>query len=146
MTTIAYRYGMIAADTGISVGDSWQGEMTKIAKNGNGGLAGATGSIGFTSAFLDWFTNSKPHTDKPVAMDTQYGSDIGIIIYNTLLGGIEVHDASGVSIITAPYYAIGSGAPEALGAMFAGADAKMAVLAAMQHDAHTWGRVETLEM
>lgn len=144
MTTIAYRDGVIAADTGMSYGNSRHGECSKIARNHRGDLAGAAGAAGFVAPFLRWFsTGEGDGPDKPVPKSDNSGSDISFIVRAG--GSIEVQDSGGSYTVTAPYYAIGSGSPEALGAMFAGADPEMAVRAAMQHDSHTWGDVVILK-
>jgi len=56
MTTITYKGGIIAADTGSYPGR--MGEMTKIAKDGHF-LAGACGDATYCAAFLKWFLNGR---------------------------------------------------------------------------------------
>jgi 20S proteasome alpha/beta subunit len=141
VTTIAYRNGVIAADTGQQVGHSRVGRITKIARNDNGDLAGAAGDASYNFAFRRWFTGGESG-EPPQAKETDGSFDRGVIF--RVAGTIEVFEPSGRFECRADYYAFGSGRPEALGALFAGATAEKAVEAAKEHDAHTFGDIETL--
>lgn len=54
MTTIAYRDGVMAADTLTTWGNSRDGYVSKIAKRGSV-LAAGSGSMAHVQRFLDWF-------------------------------------------------------------------------------------------
>lgn len=140
MTTIAYRDGVLAADTGACAGDSRLGYVQKIARDKRGALAGAAGYATYVSTFLAWFRNGC-RGGPPQAED----SDRGVIFHPT--GKIVIYEKGGRGSfeMEAAYFAMGSGKPEALGAMFAGADAATAVQAAIEHDAHTYGEVVVLQ-
>lgn len=141
MTTIAYRNGVLAADTRMCLGDNLLGTTVKIARNANGDLAGAAGDATYNFAFLKWFTGLES-TPPPEAKQTDNNIDRGVIFRKN--GVIEVYEPRGQFQVVAPYYAFGSGRPEALGAMYAGADAETAVRAASAHDAFTGGDVTIL--
>ena len=140
MTTIAYRDGVLAADTGATCGSSRNGAVSKIVRRADGAMAGAGGSASYTHAFLKWFVSGDGQA--PDAKEDNNSMDSAVVFMTD--GTIEVYEPRGSFTITAPYYAMGSGRPEALGAMFAGADAKRAVEAAMAHDAHTFGSITLL--
>ncbi len=140
MTTIAYRNGVLAADTSLSTGGCLNGRVTKIAARDND-LAGVAGSAAFGAAFLKWFTDGEVG-DPPKGESHDDSFDRGVIFRAG--GPIEVYEPLGRFDVEADYYAFGSGRSEALGAMFAGADASTGVLAAMQHDANTAGEIMIL--
>jgi 20S proteasome alpha/beta subunit len=141
MTTIAYRDGVIAADTGMTVGGSRLGRIVKIARNESGALAGAAGSAGYNAKFLDWFRGGAVG-DPPEARETERSFDRGVVFHAD--GVIDIYEPTGVFHATAPYFAFGSGRPEALGALFMGATAEQAVRAAIEHDEATFGEVLTV--
>lgn len=143
MTTIAYCSGVLAADTGMVVNGCKLGRMTKVARREDGALAAAAGTAGYAAAFLKWFLapeNDKGSPPEPKGDDRYF--DRGVIFYPD--GHIEVHELGGQFNTSAPYYAFGSGSEAALGAMFAGADARTAVAAAIEHNPHTFGEITVL--
>ena len=142
MTTIAYRNGILAADTRAIIGGSTMGSINKIAKNFGGSLAGAGGNAGYNYAFIEWFRNGEEGIP-PEAKVTDNALDRGVIF--RVDGKIEVYEPDGKFMIKAPYYALGSGMDVALGAMFMGATAEQAVQAAIAHDNGTGGDVLVLK-
>lgn len=140
MTTIAYRDGVLAADTALSYGSMLRG-ATKITRCSDGVLAGAAGNAGYNTLFLQWAERGR-HGEPPVAQRVDDGLDRGVLFYPD--GVVEIYEANGVYRCRPPYYAFGSGKSEALGAMFAGADAEMAVRAAIEHDPGTGGDITVL--
>ena len=63
MTTVAYRNGIIAADTGLTWGTVRDSHIEKIAKRKDGAVAGAAGEAWWIHAFMAWFANGgeAPH-------------------------------------------------------------------------------------
>lgn len=141
MTTIAYRNGVLAADTGMTVGNTVVGNTVKIVRRDDGCMAGAAGFAGYAGSFLRWFMAGQIG-DPPEAKSEDNVLDRGVIFRPD--GAMLVFEPEGMFEMTAPYYAFGCGRCEALGAMFAGADAEAAVRAAIAHDAHTSGDVTVL--
>ena len=142
MTTIAYRKGMLAADTGSYPGR--MGEVIKIAKYGKF-LAGACGNATYLDAFLKWFLGGREGKSPEPKSDSD-GCDRGVI-FGPKLTDIEIFEPGGsFKMINCPYFAMGSGRQVALGAMHAGANARQAVFAAMTHDDYTWGAVTELHL
>lgn len=141
MTTIAFRDGELAADSGVTVGGSTLAQATKIARNPNGDLAGCAGTATFMRAYLEWFGRGE-FGDMPEPVKDEDILDRAIVFRKS--GQIEVYEAGGYFTLRAPYYAIGSGRCEALGAFYAGADAQTAVEAARYLDASTFGDIIVL--
>ena len=143
MTTIAYRSGMLAADTAVLNGYNILGDaMVKIAKH-HGCLAGATGTAGYCAAFLKWFCGGEQDAPPKAEKDND-NYDTGIIVRPD--GSIDRHELSGWHTLRPRYYAVGSGRDHAFGAMFAGATAEQAVRAAIEHDPGTAGSVTVLRL
>lgn len=141
MTTIAYRKGVLAADTGLTSGGGRNGRVFKIARRSDGKLAGACGTAVYMAAFLKWFVAYGD--EPPEAKSDQHSIDKGVVISRD--GVVTVYEPGGsFTIDDLEYFAMGSGRPEALGAMFAGADAETAVFAAMAHDEGTYGDVTSV--
>lgn len=144
MTTIVYKDGIIAADTGAQIGGSKMGHVSKIARNKKGDLAGASGNATYSANFLSWFLEGEafgfgPQADK----DAEY-CDRAIIVRRNRPNVIEVYEKGGMFTVKAKYMALGSGRPEACGAMEAGADAIEAVRIAMRLDTNSFGGLEVL--
>lgn len=144
MTTIAYRNGVIAADTGLTCGSLRDSHVEKVAKHEDGSIAGACGEAWWIEAFLTWF---KKGGEVPVIPDGGHFSSALVInkrrkvtIYESEKGKTRSYE------IKAPYHAIGSGRELALGAMFAGAPPTSAVKAAMAHHDGTYGKVQSYKI
>lgn len=143
MTTIAYRNGILAADTRCTIAGASSGSINKIARRYGGALAGAAGNAVYNFAFLEWFVLNDEKVDPPKAQRTDDSIDRGIIFFPD--GRIHVYEPDGKFMIKAEYHALGSGTDVALGAMFMGATAEQAVRAAILHDNGTGGEVLVLK-
>ncbi len=144
MTTIAYRDGVIAADTGCGYGASTHAFAVKIAAGHDGSLHGVCGKYAEAFEYLKWVKDGM-NGDAPKTRIT----DNEDYAFEVLMVDAEgnIHDIEGrgtVSIGQAPYYAVGAGAAAALAAMFCGASAELAVYAAIEHGDHTFGKVITM--
>lgn len=145
MTTVAYRMGMIAADTGVNLGDIRIGRITKIARHPSGLLIGASGTAGFCMAFLHWVLDGQdPDAEPEPCTYEDGGMERGIIVKPATPLVVRVLEPEGWFDLPCPYFAMGTGREIALGAFWKGADAQEAVSAAMEHDSNTWGTVEHL--
>jgi len=138
MTTIAYRDGVLAADTlttnnGGAVGyGGW-----KIGGK-NGVLWSTAGDSAWGKIFRDWMsTGQRGDIDKP--------DEVTAGLVYTPCGLILVYHSSGIEVRRGlPFWADGSGQDYALGAMQVGASPEQAVRAAMVWDLHTGGDVVTV--
>jgi ATP-dependent HslUV protease subunit HslV len=90
---------------------------------------------------LQWFVKGE-RGRPPKANEDTNNFDRGVIFRNG--GRIEVFEPSGTFSMSAPFYAMGSGKSEALGAMWAGATAEQAVRAAIDLDPSCGGDVTIL--
>jgi ATP-dependent protease HslVU (ClpYQ) peptidase subunit len=137
MTIIAYKDGLMAADSLVSSNGTSDGYTAKLARNKAGDLLGCCGDTAWCHAMLQWFVREekgkRPHLEK--------NSDGTWLAY-----GMLVRVADKVKVWQVPSsanvptfsvlidkawgYALGSGGDVARGAMFAGADARTAAIAA----------------
>jgi hypothetical protein len=98
MTTIAYRDGVIASDTGMTVAGVKIGTVRKIARNQKGDLCGGAGSATFVSEFLHWFKNGERGAP-PDAVSTDELLDRSMIILYDDPKTIIIHEPGGMSHI-----------------------------------------------
>ena len=122
MTVIAYRDGVMAADS-MEADDHQKFLSTKLFK-AKGAVIGTSGDSVNSLLFVDWYGNrKKPKPDLSIdrAFECLVATTERLELWTEMLRP---------QVIDAEYYAIGSGASVALGAMHAGADAELAVEAA----------------
>ncbi len=135
MTTIAFRDGVMAADTtGVSGGVIMP--ATKLVRKG-GWIIGFSGEYLPAWRYLKVFDMKMP--DQPAS------GDFELLIWD----GNHLYEDDGhgaVRIPPVPFYAIGGGAGPALGAMHMGASAKEATKIAVKIDAGTNGRVVSMKL
>lgn len=131
MTTIAYRAGIMAADTCVTDRCCRVGTIAKIWRRDDGALAGMSGAADDMAVFRKWFLDGADAPYPAIIHDSE-----GILV---LPGGqVLGYFKSGIGIeIEADFFAIGSGFKAALGAMHAGADAAEAVRIAALLDVDT---------
>jgi len=126
VTVIAYRKGVLAADSCVSQGNMAVGSMPKIVKTPGGWLAGGAGLASTIRAFLKWadkdFAPAFRPTTKPKDLTGIAVSPDGVAYF--------YEDEWDSFTIDGPYHAIGSGGDAALIAMDMGASAERAVKAA----------------
>ena len=144
MTIIAYRDGVMAADMQASKGDSKMGTVRKIGRNTAGDLAGVAGDAARAAAFLRWFEKGEEGPQPTLIWEKDGGSFDRALIVRKAGEPYEIYEPSGMFLMYAAYTAIGSGTPEAMGAMHHGATAEEAVAAAIAHDVHCGGDTTVL--
>lgn len=139
MTTIAYRDGVVAADTQATDGHGCtNGRVLKVERRGPF-LAAAAGQACLARRFLDWFRSGlvgepEPGNDERNADGMIFMPDGRIVEFSPL----------GSKTVFADFYATGSGMDYALGAMAMGASAEEAVRVAARFDSSTGGRITVL--
>lgn len=139
MTTIAYRDGVLAADSLVTLGDTKvHGRYLKIQRIGEY-LVGVAGGVADCQAFVDWAKS--PEDDPPPK-----GSYSALVIdgkgrLKEVEGGNPLPKLRG-----AKFAAIGSGGPFAIAAMYAGASAVDAVKIACKIDTGSGLPVKTLKV
>ena len=129
MTTIAVRYGVIAADSMLNRGGSAGGSISKIERMPDGCIIGSTGRCGDSAAFRQWWRSSGA-PEQPPKLDDGF---MAIILRPS--GAVDFCDSGCVPYrVDADFHAIGSGWEFAMGAMAMGASAEAAVRVACQFD------------
>lgn len=140
MTTIAYRDGILAADSLASGPRGRCGSVQKIATNKSGVLAGAGGRVADLSAFIKWIESG----DTEGAPQT--ADDFDGLLVNPDGAVFLVSQDCRLSPITGRFMAVGSGEAHAMGAMAMGATAVEAVRVAIEFDVYSGGEVHLLEL
>lgn len=159
MTTIAYKDGVLAADSRETSGCEDSGQLAatceKLFRVGPFAVA-LQGDTTPGMAWLAWFRTValKTINDQYILWPTPQeavdrflanGADFTAVVLCSNKR-LFIYDEWGLpQEITAPYYAVGSGAKVAYGAMYAGASATAAVEAACAHDPYTAGPVHSSE-
>lgn len=139
MTTIAYKDGVLAADTLITCGDHRDGYTEKVKRIG-GVLLAAAGSAIQADRFFEWAQRGFHPADRPSDIPEDEKCNWLRVESD---GSLSVW-ANGSSWKTKPMdgmYALGSGSEYALGAMAAGASPEEAVRIAMKFDTKTGGDI-----
>lgn len=141
MTTIAYRKGVLAGDSQATDDQVWR--TKKIHRlNTEAGvlLVGYCGEIHAALVFIEWLKNNESR--KPDLSNEAFEA---IVIAET--GRVTIWTPSLVPWRPAgEFFAIGSGAKAALGAMHAGKGAVEAVKIAAKIDPYTRGPVHSLRL
>lgn len=137
MTTIAWDGKTLAADSQAST-DGIRSRVTKIAKSPSGFIAAGSGSFNAILPWLRWITGGLKEDEQPTTL-----RDSSLIVVDPR-GRAFIFENQPLRVpLREKYWAIGSGANLAMGAMGAGADAKRAVQVARRHDVYTGGRIVT---
>lgn len=139
MTTIAYRAGIIAADSLAVINNNrCPGECRKIWRMKDGCLLGISGEL---NPLLDAITGTSAMIE--IRALPPYGNN-GILCVS-IDGQVRVQEnGKWHSRGIVEYYAIGSGSPAALGALASGASAEQAIKAAAETDVFTGGPIHVL--
>lgn len=143
MTTIAYKNGVLAADTSVTSNAVYVANTLKIHRV-NGWLVGGSGSVGAHYSVSRWL-EAGADFKKPV----DWGSveDAASIIVSP--GGALYHTDTGSGWVVpeqTPFVACGSGADFARAAMLLGCSARDAVAVAIQLDLYSGGRIVWLNL
>lgn len=144
MTTIAYRAGILAADTR-STDDGYHPGIVRCEKlfRVDGDIIATAGDDAPGMVFVDWYPKRK--TRKPPTKLIDGDADFcclvltkeGLLWYDKWCRpGKVMHD----------FYSIGSGASYAMGRMDGGASAYEAVETAMKYDCYTGGEIVTMTL
>lgn len=145
MTTIVYRGGTMAADSrGYAGLNQSLGSKSKIRKCPDGTLIGCSSAKpGQSEAVMAWFIAGADPMKTPTFGSE--GPDFTLLVVKPDGSALYGHSCFYLSgPLTAPFYAIGSGAHAALGALEMGASAERAVEVACLHDVWSSGPIVTL--
>lgn len=137
MTTIAFRDGVLAADSLVTNGNGWCGEVDKIGRAPKGGLWGISGSLCYLDGYLKWLANEE---GEPLA-----AKETSLILVRSD-GAVREWCEVGWVDVRAPFYAFGSGEQYAMGAMASGASAEASVRIAARYDTKSGGEITVLKL
>ncbi len=138
MTTIAFRAGIIAADSLGWTDDIACGTIEKIGRFADGAVWGICGVYYHMDPISRWV--ACPLGDPP---ETDEHTTFIVVLTN---GVVMFWEKKGWLKPKAPFYAWGSGSHLALGAMMMGATAAQAVQVAADLDAFTGGEIKSLTL
>lgn len=140
MTTIVYRDGVLAADSLATMGDTKiHGRYMKIRRIGTH-LVGTAGSVADSENFINWLKHGEEGDLPPKG-------NYSALIVDPRGRVREIENGSVLPVPRgAKFFAIGSGAPYAMGALYAGASAAEAVKIAAKIDTNTGLPVKTLKI
>jgi len=148
MSTIAYRDGVIAADTLASTGNKTMTGVRKIGRT-NRFLFGLSGIFSGVHRIYDWVKeiekDTSPHDFyKHMESLQTLGLDATVLLVEEDGTIWTMTDDGGVFKVPMSYDSIGSGQDFAIGAMHAGASAAESVQAACHFDPYSGGEVHTV--
>lgn len=150
MTTIAYRDGVLAADSLTHATTESAGEVLypceKLFRRtvGRGKqrrevLIGTAGEASPSSLFVEWYGSGKP---RPKCFKK---ADFQILLVEPT-GVFETDESCVLQRVVGPYHAIGSGRKAAFAAMACGKTALEAVAIAAMFDPYTGGEIVTMRL
>ena len=129
MTTIAYKDGVMAADSGSWIGDLVANGVVKVARGADGSLYGVTGYAGPCSGFIRWVNGGeKGAMPEPQETDIKDNASTFIVLIARPDGEVQILSAYGVEDCgKLPFMAVGAGCVGAMCAMAVGASPQRAV-------------------
>jgi hypothetical protein len=147
MTTVAYRDGVMAADSGSWFSNVVYRSALKVARGPDGSLHGVTGNAGDAGQYIRWVLDGMPgDPPQPEAINREEGRSAFLALVVPPHGDVARvwtaygwEDHHGV-----PFIAIGAGAEMAIGAMAAGASAERAVEIAAEYSTYAALPVRTV--
>ncbi len=138
MTIIAYRDGVMAADSQVSGDYAIRGSKKKIYRTNRGDIVAASGGCGGIAKFIEWLQGDRAERFDPKPFTDSFGA-----ILVTAEGQVVCYDDFGLPVdVIADYHADGAGRDFALGAMAVGASAEEAVRVAIKHSPHCGGDIQ----
>lgn len=147
MTTIAYRDGVLAADSGNWHSNVLYRSALKVARGPDGSLHGVTGSAADAETYIRWVQSGmEGDAPKPDAINREEGRSAFIALVVPPSGDLVRvwtaygwEDHHGVQ-----FMAVGAGSEMAIGAMAAGATAEQAVAIVAEHSTYAALPVRTV--
>jgi hypothetical protein len=138
MTTIAFRWGVLASDSMCCRG-SWINPYPaeKLFRLPDGGVAGVTGEYAEAMGFVAWLQGHE-QADRPPLSEAS-------VIRLHKDGSLTIYEGSASYDIKPDFAAFGSGGMAANAAMYMGADAAKAIEVASLLDDGTGGKIVTMK-
>jgi 20S proteasome alpha/beta subunit len=133
MTTIAYRDGVMAADSAMWQGDLLLGTVQKIYRLDEGHrLAGFAGDLAVCQRLID-LLRANPKPPYEAIKSCGDGGSVLMVDHSGCMWAVDT-DTGGFCEMQAPFVAIGSGAMLAMGRMDGGGTARDAIETACKFD------------
>lgn len=147
MTTIAYRAGIMAADSGAWLSNVAYRTANKLAVGPDGSLHGVTGGQGECETYLQWvrggMAGEAPKPEPAGDAGDNRSSFLALVI--SPAGDLSVWTAHGHELHGRPeFFALGAGSEMAIGALAAGATAEEAVAIVAEHSEYARTPVRTI--
>lgn len=143
MTTIAYKDGILAADSLTCVGDiAWNKNARKIIDLEKGNFLACTGYITTSHKVADYI--KKNGIANLGNLNTYYKDNMFLLWYNKNIYTIDA-EMFPHKLDRSKFYSLGSGREIAMGAMQVGKSAKEAIKAAIELDTFSGGKVNFRE-
>lgn len=145
MTTIVYHDGVLASDSQVTAGDARKFRCEKLYRvdvKGVEALVGLAGGAFDGLAFLDWLVGDKPEPPQRL-IDGE--ADFTAVMLNRY-GLFEFDKWCRPDKVLERFYAVGSGASAALGALHMGATARQAVEVACRIDPFSGGPIVEMSL
>lgn len=139
MTTIAYRWGVMAVDSQCSSSNGWINPyvVDKIHRLPDGTVAAVCGTLAEATKFIGWLKSGETGDEPPLAEST--------VIRLRKDGSLTIYEAGASFNVKTEFGAWGSGGPAANAAMHMGADAAKAVEIASLLDDSTGGAIVAMK-
>jgi hypothetical protein len=138
MTTIAYRWGVLASDS-MSNNSGWINPYSaeKLFRLPDGTVAGVCGVLAEATKFVQWLRDGEDG-EAPTLSE-------GCVIRLRKDGTVTIYESGASFDIKPEFAAWGSGGPVANAAMYMGADAAKAIEVASLIDDRTGGKIVTMK-
>lgn len=145
MTTIAYRQGVIAADSYVSAGELMLDQTQKLHTLYDGSVVGFSGDLSESQVTLEMLQSHEGPWEK---LDFKGERDPHHFILVTPSRRVLTFHYKNRRMLSQrlSYTALGTGKELALGAMAHGASAIEAVRAAIKHDINSGGRIRSVRV
>ncbi len=144
MTTIAYKDGVMAADT-LGMWAGMKIPTRKIVRI-DGGLIGTAGNYVDALRFIEWYEAGADRDKIPVGHNPSYDGPVFTALVADSCGVTCWSEAFVPDPVLSPFVSIGSGCDAAMAAMHMGASAREAVHVAAKVDYYTNGDVQVEAM
>lgn len=143
MTTLVYANGQLSSDSQVTEDNTVVGWIKKIGKTADGHLYGTTGRADSIEIFAKWCETREG--DPPNDPDEK-GENQSTRVLITPDGRVREWEKFGWSECVAPFFAWGSGANIARGALAAGATIEQAIEVACTYDVYSGGEVQSVRL
>lgn len=148
MTTIAYRAGIVAADSQETWGDGRTNDCQKLFRMDNGTIIATAGDSYTGLIFVDWFKDGARKDSIPDLTNIDIDEDFECLVLENTENIYIINRFFQKYYVEMPekFYAVGWGATYAVAAMHMSASAKRAVEVAAKYDAYTGGKIKTMKV